>query len=771
MNRRTLFTLAALTCAAPTVALAQDITVIEYQGTITELDGMPVDGPVSITFAIYDAPMGGTKLWEETVVVNASGGDFSAMLGASVPIDPTLWTGLSPGDERWLSMAIAPDGELLPRQRFQYVPLAIAAASVQAGGVDTQALADLAVTGDKIADGAILARHLSVGLPPGPTGATGPAGPQGPTGATGPAGAVGPTGSTGAIGPTGLQGPAGATGPAGAVGPTGSTGAIGPTGLQGPAGATGAAGAAGSTGATGPTGANGTNGANGATGATGPTGANGTNGTNGANGATGATGPTGSDGATGATGATGADGPGADLDAPTRTIFVSSATYNGNLGGVTGADATCQALADAAGLAGTYYAWVATSSSLDPESRFTTTPTAAYVRPDGTQVASSWADLIDGTLAATITVTESATTVTGTDRVWTSVRETGAFYSSINCSGWTSSSSAVSGALGLDGQTDERWTQTSTAQACNASGHIYCVQQDLNDTAINYQLALSGSTLSLQDAGGTLSVSLSSLDFTDGGTMSGDVSVGGDLTVTSGSTTLSDLANSFSVPHLVQATSAGKLATGPAAIVSHNLSYSQDDWSIGSGDGLFDDNDDDECSSSVGMPFTFKGFGASTSTIRVSSNGVLFFGSSCSSQASNTSLPASITTVPMLFLFWDDLKDFGSGEHVYAASDGTSPNRVVLIDFRMRLRDTSLCSGTTSAIKVKVTISETSNLVTVVYDDTAGGCEYLQGNSATLGLQTAGGSSATAYPVSMNSAVLDDNAEKAIFMSFQPVDR
>ncbi len=75
--------------------------------------------------------------------------------------------------------------------------------------------------------------------PAGPTGPTGPAGPQGetgPTGATGPTGPVGPSGPTGPTGPKGDTGPAGPEGPAGPKGDTGDTGAAGPEGPIGPAG-------------------------------------------------------------------------------------------------------------------------------------------------------------------------------------------------------------------------------------------------------------------------------------------------------------------------------------------------------------------------------------------------------------------------------------------------------------------------------------------------------------------------------------------------------
>ena len=50
-------------------------------------------------------------------------------------------------------------------------------------------------------------------------------------------------------------------------------------------------------------------------------------------------------------------------------VFVTSTTHNGNLGGVAGADAICNARAAAAGLPGSYLAWISMADD-DPEFRF-----------------------------------------------------------------------------------------------------------------------------------------------------------------------------------------------------------------------------------------------------------------------------------------------------------------------------------------------------------------------------------------------------------------
>src|SRR4051812_38795722 len=88
-------------------------------------------------------------------------------------------------------------------------------------------------------------------------------------------------------------------------------------------------------------------------------------------------------------------------------VFVTSIQQNGNLGGLAGADAICQTRASFAGLPGTYRAWLSTTA-VDAEARFFHS-TSPYVLTDGTTVvANNWDDLVDGTLAEAITMTEQA---------------------------------------------------------------------------------------------------------------------------------------------------------------------------------------------------------------------------------------------------------------------------------------------------------------------------------------------------------------------------
>ena len=81
---------------------------------------------------------------------------------------------------------------------------------------------------------------------------------------------------------------------------------------------------------------------------------------------------------------------------PPKIVFVTSQTFNGNLGGLAGADAKCNAAAMAATpspLPGTYTAWLS-DSSIDARDRVTQSA-GPYVRTDGVRVAESFTDLTD----------------------------------------------------------------------------------------------------------------------------------------------------------------------------------------------------------------------------------------------------------------------------------------------------------------------------------------------------------------------------------------
>ena len=164
-----------------------------------------------------------------------------------------------------------------------------------------------------------------------------------------------------------------------------------------------------------------------------------------------------------------------------KIVFVSSATYSGNLGGIAGADAKCQELASAAGLSGTYMAWLSDSATYAAERL--THSAGRYVRTDGAGIAFGWEDLIDGTIMNPINFDESGHLIGPTDYVWTGTRDDGTLIDpSMTCANWTSGSYGINGIVGNKTMTDTCWTDFRCigwylSTACGSPGRIYCVQQ------------------------------------------------------------------------------------------------------------------------------------------------------------------------------------------------------------------------------------------------------------------------------------------------------
>ena len=116
-------------------------------------------------------------------------------------------------------------------------------------------------------------------------------------------------------------------------------------------------------------------------------------------------------------------------------VFVTSQKYTGNLGGPEGADAKCQACADAAGLGGTWKAWICDSTTT--ASVRLTHFDENYVRAvDRTSIATNWADLTDGALVNAVLEDEYGNDAN--DSVYTNCNTDGTLnYSDMHCNNWS----------------------------------------------------------------------------------------------------------------------------------------------------------------------------------------------------------------------------------------------------------------------------------------------------------------------------------------------
>jgi hypothetical protein len=176
--------------------------------------------------------------------------------------------------------------------------------------------------------------------------------------------------------------------------------------------------------------------------------------------------------------------------AKSRLVFASSVNYvGGNIDGLNGADSKCQALAAAAGKAGTFAAWLSDDTG-SPSVRFVQSP-VPYKRADDVTVAANFAALAG--LSAHIDRTENNTalqsngTLTSTLGgpgsafglgVFTNTSATGTRLGASHCSNWTSTAGGIS-TWGVANQNlgTDRWTVGPSGGSCAWSGPIYCFQQ------------------------------------------------------------------------------------------------------------------------------------------------------------------------------------------------------------------------------------------------------------------------------------------------------
>jgi hypothetical protein len=169
-----------------------------------------------------------------------------------------------------------------------------------------------------------------------------------------------------------------------------------------------------------------------------------------------------------------------------KRIFVTDDVFTGALGGLSGADAKCQAEADAASLGGRYVAWLGSANASAP-SRFTP-HWGPYVLVTGDVVATSFSTLKSGQLEHAIDRTAAGReprhsrgkTYCGGNLVWTATKAYGE-YSGADCKGWTSASEEAnpwpSPALGIAGATSAQWTSWCYGMTCNLEAHLYCIEQ------------------------------------------------------------------------------------------------------------------------------------------------------------------------------------------------------------------------------------------------------------------------------------------------------
>jgi hypothetical protein len=158
-----------------------------------------------------------------------------------------------------------------------------------------------------------------------------------------------------------------------------------------------------------------------------------------------------------------------------KKVFVTSTTTTGNLGGLAGADAICAARASAAGLPGTYKAWLSDATT-SVATRFAQAA-VPYVLLDGTQIAADWTALTSGTIQHAIDVDETGATITGpVQGAYTNTTAAGNIASAVEtCTDWTVATGGSPG-IGAATATNGTWT-TGTTSDCVGPLRLYCFEQ------------------------------------------------------------------------------------------------------------------------------------------------------------------------------------------------------------------------------------------------------------------------------------------------------
>ncbi len=162
-------------------------------------------------------------------------------------------------------------------------------------------------------------------------------------------------------------------------------------------------------------------------------------------------------------------------------VFVTSTTYDGNLGGLAGADAKCQERADAEGLSGNFRAWLSAATG-SPSTRFTRSTEAPYVLVDGTVIADNYAALTSGSLSHPINQTETGGAppiepIFNRAVVWSGTNESGDLqWAEHTCADWTSSDSLGQAVLG-NPVVATNWSFSWGGSSCDRMRPLYCFEQ------------------------------------------------------------------------------------------------------------------------------------------------------------------------------------------------------------------------------------------------------------------------------------------------------
>jgi hypothetical protein len=167
-----------------------------------------------------------------------------------------------------------------------------------------------------------------------------------------------------------------------------------------------------------------------------------------------------------------------------KRVFVTSVSYNGNLGGLSGADAKCQARADAAGLGGTWKAIISNSyesavNRIGYNWDCLITVTGRLIDCHTYKIGGNVYSIWDGSLAWGPIATDEY----GNDKlgyVWTGslINGAGTASTTYTCLDWTTNASNRYGIVGASYYSENGWISHPVGNiGCNNLAALYCIEQ------------------------------------------------------------------------------------------------------------------------------------------------------------------------------------------------------------------------------------------------------------------------------------------------------
>ncbi|HVJ89992.1 MAG TPA: hypothetical protein VM580_09315 [Labilithrix sp.] len=165
-------------------------------------------------------------------------------------------------------------------------------------------------------------------------------------------------------------------------------------------------------------------------------------------------------------------------------VFITSTKYDGNLGGLTGADTKCNDAATSAGLPGKYVAWL---SDTGTDARDRLSGARGWRRVDGLPFADALSsaggtDLTEGKVFYPVVLDENGNSIAKGDHVFTGTRANGKALGGYSCDSWYSESASLLAIVGSPLGGSVSWTNLESLGTCNESRHLYCFRKDRSTT-------------------------------------------------------------------------------------------------------------------------------------------------------------------------------------------------------------------------------------------------------------------------------------------------